>query len=713
VRRSKMKKLLFLISLLIFFSFGALAESSKPRNFEKLKFPPLNPIKTPNYEKVTLANGIKLFLFEDNEIPLIKITAMVKGGTINEDKVGQAELFGTVLRTGGTNSMDGDKVDEFLEKIGASIESYSSDSYTTISSSMLKENRDEVIPLFAQFFRSPLFAQDKIDLAKTKMRSEISRRNDEVMSLSRREFIKLIYGADSPYARQIEYDDVDNLTREDLLYFYNKYFRPDETLIAVVGDFNPSEMKAIFERELGGWKNPTPKPQYLLPKIPDMKHSLNFIEKNDVEQTTILLGHLGLRLDDPDYPAINMLSEILGGGMASRIFVQVRTLKGLAYGAGGYMIPAYDHNGAFYFYTSTKPESSVEALKTILDEIRKIKSEPVTDEELKRAKDGYLNGFAFEFDSTDKIARRILTYNFYGYPEKFNEILKSKIENVTKEDILNVAKKYLFEDKLSILAVGKKEVQNDLKVLGNVNLIDITIKEPTPKEVIPEPTEESLNQGNLLLKSVLKAVGEVELKKVKNLSLEGTVELKTPMGPFSMNQKGVVVFPDKAHFEIQTPMGKMEQVLKGKEGYMAMGDKKRPIPESQLTDNITSLNFSFGCPGFLKDFADGKIKAQLIGDKDIQGVKTKVLVVRVDDKPIKIYIDQNNLIYAVQRKQNSEEGPKELMEVFSEYKDVKGLKLPFVSKTYDGDEVKETSTIKTYTLNIDLPENEETILNVK
>jgi len=274
-----MKKLLFLISLLMFFSFGVLAEASRIREFEKIKIPPLNPIKTPKYEKVILPNGIKLFLFEDNEIPLIKITAMIKGGTVNEDKVGQARLFGTVLRTGGTNSMEGDKVDEFLEKIGASIESYSSDSYTTISSSMLKENRDDVLPLFAQFLKSPLFAQDKIDLAKTKLRSEISRRNDEVMGLARREFIKLIYGADSPYARQIEYDDVDNLTREDLFSFYSKYFRPDETLISVVGDFNSIEMKAIFERELGDWTNATPKPQYPLPKIPDMKPSLNFIEK--------------------------------------------------------------------------------------------------------------------------------------------------------------------------------------------------------------------------------------------------------------------------------------------------------------------------------------------------------------------------------------------------------------------------------------------------
>lgn len=708
-----MKRAVIFIGLIFVFSLVIFAQNKPLREFEKVKIPPLNPIQTPKFETISLDNGVKIFLFEDKEIPLIKINALVKGGTINEDKVGQANLFGTVLRTGGTKSMSGDKVDEFLEKIGASIESYSSDAYVMLSASMLKENKDEVIPLFTEFLTAPSFAEDKIDLAKTKMRSQISRRNDEVMSLSRREFVKLIYGKDSPYARQIEYDDVDNLNREDLIKFYIKYFRPDETLIAVVGDFDAKEMKTAFEKYLGKWQNPTPKPQYSLPKIPEMKPSINFIEKNDVEQTTILLGHLGLRLDDPDYPAINMLSEILGGGMASRIFVQVRTLKGLAYGAGGYMMPAYDHNGAFYFYTSTKPETSIEALTTILDEIKKIKTEKVTDEELKRAKDGYLNGFAFEFDSTDKIARRMLIYNFYGYPENFNEILKSKIEKVNIEDVLNAAKNHLFEDKLAILVVGKKEIKDKLNSLGEVNVIDVTIPEPKPKETIPEPTEETLKQGTTLLKNVLMAVGEKQIKNLKNISVEGTISVKTPMGQFAMNQKGIIVYPDKAHFELQTPMGKMEQVLKGSEGYMAMGDQKRPIPESRLKESVNSINYSFGGLGILRDFSNGKVQAQFIGDKEIKGVKTKVVVIRMDNNPVKIYIGNDNLIYAIATKQITEQGPKELLEVFTNYKDVKGVKIPFTSKTYDEDEEQESAEHKNIVVNADIPENTEAVLGVK
>ncbi len=140
----------------------------------------------------------------------------------------------------------------------------------------------------------------------------------------------------------------------DLLRFHDKFFRPEQTIIAVVGDFDTPEMKETFGKLLGGWKNGTIAPAFAVPNIPEPKASVSFIEKNDVEQSTILLGHLGLRLDDPDYPAVNMLSEVLGGGMASRIFTQVRTLKGLAYGAGGYMMPATTTKAHF---TSTLRQS--------------------------------------------------------------------------------------------------------------------------------------------------------------------------------------------------------------------------------------------------------------------------------------------------------------------------------------------------------------------
>jgi len=708
-----MKKLILLSIVLLALCVVVSGAEKKPRPFETVKVPPMNPIKAPAVEKAVLSNGIRLYFIEDHQLPLVKVRAMVRGGETCEDKVGQAELFGEVLRTGGTRTMSGDKVDEFLETMGAEIESSSGDAYTAMWAQMLKENEDQVLPLFAEFITSPAFAEEKIELEKTKMNSGISRRNDEVMGLSRREFVKLVYGADSPYARQIEYRDVAALTRDDLVKFHKKYFRPDETYIAVLGDFNTAEMKAYLEKLLGGWRNDSPKPEYRIPKIPQPKASINFIEKNDVEQTTILLGHLGLRLDDPDYPAVNMLSEILGGSMSSRIFTQVRTLKGLAYGAGGYMIPAYDHNGAFYFYTSTKPESSKDALQTILDEIKKIREEKVTAEELKRSKDNYLNGYAFEFDSAEKVARRLFLYQFYGYPENFSEALREKIEKVSIDDVLNAAKNHLFEDKLAILVVGKKEVKDALSSFGNVNVIDITIPEPPVTEVIPEPTPETLKAGTEMLKAAAEKVGAKQLSALRNASFEGTTTMKTPMGDFSMKQKAFVVFPDKIHVQVESPMGKMDQVLKGTEGYMAMGEKKRPIPESQLKDARRSVYLSMGGLCLLKDVLSGKAQGQFIGEKEINSKKAKLVMVNVDGAPVKVYLGADGMILALASRQNTQEGPKEMVEVFGDFRDVKGIKAPFESKTMDGAEIAEQNVYTAVSFNVDVPEAEEAILGVK
>lgn len=707
-----MKKLILVYVVLLSLSLIVLGAEKKPRPFETVKVPPLNAINAPVAEKAVLSNGLHLYFFEDHQLPLVKIRVMVRGGETGEEKIGQAELFGEVLRSGGTQSMSGDKVDEYLETIGAEIESYAGDSYTALWSQMLSENRNEVIPLFAEFMTAPAFSEDKIELQKTKMRSEISRRNDEAMGLARREFIKLVYGADSPYARQIEYKDVEALDRGDLLKFHRKYFRPEETYIAVLGDFDPKEMKASFEKLLGGWKNDSPKPAYKVPEIPSPKASINFIEKNDVEQSTILLGHLGLRLDDPDYPSVNMLSEVLGGGMASRIFTQVRTLKGLAYGAGGYMMPAYDHSGAFYFYTSTKPESTKEALQTILDEIVKIRAEKVTDEELKRAKDGYMNSFAFEFDSIEKIARRMMMYQFYGYPEKFNEELRVKIDKVAADDILAAAGKHLFDDKLAILIVGKKEVKEQLGTFGNINVIDIAIPDPPVKEVLPEPTPEAMKKGTELLKAAAVKVGEKQLAGLKNFSFEGTTTMKTPMGDFSMKQKGLIVFPDMARVEIESPMGKMEQVVKGSEGYMAMGDKKRPIPESQLKDAKRSLYLSLAGANILRDVISGKLRGQYIGPKEIDSRKAELVVVTVENAPVKLYVSEG-MVIGVGTRQNTQEGPKDLVDVYSDFRNVKGLMIPFASKTLDGEEIAEQAVYSSAAFNVDPQAADKELLGLK
>lgn len=679
----------------------AFAAKPPKRPVDTLKFPPLNPIHEPAIEQVTLPNGMELFLVRDTELPLIQMKALVRGGKVAAAvKPALPDLFDEVFRTGGTASMTGDKVDEYLEGIGASIECGISDAYSSISAKMLKESLDKVLPLYAEFLMNPGFEEAKLDLAKTQIKSVIARRNDEPMNIGRREFLKKVYGTKSPYALQVEYDDLDTVSREDLVGFHRAFFRPDNTILAVWGDFDPAAMKREIESAFGAWKGVGPHFPVKPYPYPEPAASVNYAERAGAEQTIVLMGHEGLRLDDPNYPAIYILSEILGGGFSSRIFTQVRTIKGLAYGAGGFMVPAYDRNGAFYFYTSTKPSTTSEAIQTMLDEIRKIRESPVTDDELDRAKQAYLNGYAFEFDSVDKIINRRMTYLLYGYPADFNVKLRASIEKVTKEDVLSVAKRYLWPDKLHMVAVGDaKNFDKPLSTFGTVNTLDISIPEPKPKEVIPEATPETLKAGTASLLKAVKATGETGLKSLKDISFKGEMTMKTPMGEMAMQVKGISVPMEKSWNELQTPMGKMLQVLSGDAAWMVMGTQTQNLPASAADEMKKGTATDAGCLYLLQQALLGKLQGQLIGKATFEGAEADDVLIKLGAFTYRLYIGTDGKVLGTKGRAMTQEGPVESVEIYSDWRDAGGMKIPFSSVSKQNGEVAQTSKMTTIKLN--------------
>jgi predicted Zn-dependent peptidase len=335
------------------------------------------------------------------------------------------------------------------------------------------------LEILADLLKNPVFPEDKIELSKVQEKTAISRRNDNVMGIASREFIQLLYGPESPYGRTTEYATIDAITREDLVAFHAKYFHPNETVLGLWGDFDTDEVKAIVEKHFGAWK----RQDVEFPPLPDVpkawKASVNFIPKDDVNQTNLRIGHLGGRRDDPDYFALQLMSEILGGGFSSRLFKRIRTELGLAYAASASWGAGWDRPGSFFIFCNTKSESTVQAAEEILAVVRAITEEPVTEEELRVARAGILNAFAFNFDTTSKIIGRMMTLDYYGYPRDFLQTYKANIEKVTTDDILKAAQRHIQPDKLIVLAVGRAEdFDKPLSTLGEVTTIDIAIPEP-------------------------------------------------------------------------------------------------------------------------------------------------------------------------------------------------------------------------------------------
>ena len=477
------KSILSCLTLSMVLAASACGAQSTP-DYKKLEYPKLHDIVIPQIQHVTLPNGMKLLLLEDHELPLINISARIRVGSIYEpaDKVGLADITGEVMRTGGTHTKTGDDLDDQLEQIAASVETSIGLNSGNASVEVLKENIDTGLAVLADVLMNPEFRQDKIDLAKMQHRSAISRRNDSPGGIARREFMKRIYGPESVYARHTEYATIDSVTRDDCIAFHKKFFGPNNTMMAVWGDFDTKVMQEKIEKAFQGWA----KIDVTAPAVPKVeygwKSTVNLVTRPDLNQSNIYLGHIGGVMNDPDYFALSVMNQILGGGFTGRLFKNVRSRQGLAYSVSGAFGSNYDYPGTFSIGCQTKSENTVHAIRAMIDEAKKIAQEQVTDEELALAKESFLNSFVFNFEDKGQIITRVLIYEYFGYPADFLQKTKANIEKVTKTDVLRVAQAHLRPDTLQILVVGRPSgFDEPLSTLGTVNDINIAIP-PAEKE---------------------------------------------------------------------------------------------------------------------------------------------------------------------------------------------------------------------------------------
>lgn len=226
---------------------------------ETLVFPELNPIVVPEVHTFEF-NGITFYLVEDNEVPLISLSAVIRAGSWMEpnDKVGLASITGEVMRTGGTVNIPGDELNELLEGRAASIETSFGLSSGSAGMSVLREDFEELLPIFIEVLTQPAFPQDKLDLALTQRRSIIGRRNDQPSGIAAREFRHLIYGKNSVFSSVQEFDDLNNITLSDLSDFHSQAVNANNLLIGISGDFRVDEIRPVLERYFAAIEQGTP-----------------------------------------------------------------------------------------------------------------------------------------------------------------------------------------------------------------------------------------------------------------------------------------------------------------------------------------------------------------------------------------------------------------------------------------------------------------------
>ncbi len=474
---------LICLTILLVINFRPLTAAETPKHYTDLEFPPLREVELPEYHRYQLDNGMVVYLMPDHKLPLISGRAIVRTGSRWEpgEKAGLADLVGIVMRSGGTEQHTPDQLNEMLERRAATVETSLSTTFGAANFSALSEDLETVFKLFAEVLRFPAFDPEQLELAKTQLEGNIARRNDDPGDIAGREFQKLIYGAESPYARTIEYQSLANISREDLINFYRQYFHPERIILGIVGDFETEEMKELIEAEFGDWERGSNPEKNILPTVSKQQQEsgIFFVDQPQLTQSNILLGHLGDKLDNPDYPALSVLNGVLNG-FGGRLFNEVRSRQGLAYSVYGVWSPRYDYPGVFIAGGQTRSDATVAFIKAVLGEIKKLQTTPISEEELADAKESILNSFVFNFQKQSQSLGRLMRYEYYGYPADFLYRYQRGVKETTIEDVQRVANEYLQPDDIVTLVVGnKQEIQPPLRDLGwEVTTVDVSIPEP-------------------------------------------------------------------------------------------------------------------------------------------------------------------------------------------------------------------------------------------
>jgi len=667
------------------------------KDYRDIKYPELPEFKIPSPEVYTTENGLTVFLMEDHELPLISVNAMIRTGADYDpaDKVGLAQIVGQALREGGTKSMTGDAIDDYLGARAAFVETGMSGDSGSAGMNCLADDFDDVFAVFVDVLREPVFAEDKIELAKQQMKTSISRRNDDVRGITGREFRRLIYGLDSPLSRMPEYATVAAISREDLIAFHEKYYHPNNVYLGVVGDFDSAAMKKKIEAAFGDWPRG---PAFEPPAVPyaPAAPGVYFIEKSDVAQANVRLGHLGIEFGDPDYFAVNVLNEVMSG-QSGRFFKSIRTQQGLAYSVWGRVGADFERPGVCQMGLSTKSESMATSVAALEAETKGVIANPPTDEEIRRAKEGILNSFVFRYDSSSLILRQQMTYHYYGLPG-FLESYRANIEKVTRDDVARAAKTRIHPDDTILLVVGKAEdFDKPVSTFGEVHALDISI--PPPPDTTPAVvrTAAALEAGAAALARAAGAL--TDGGGMHSVSRDFTVALSMGGQSITVGQTVEIELPDKIRQVIKTPMGEQTIVIRGDQGFMSAAGQQRPLPSAAVEEAVHDLDHDLIV--LLHSLDEPSLEAVSAGTEDVDGVTCDVVAVSLRGTESRLWIDPDGrVVKQSYQGKHPLQGTPGLIELhFSDYRDAAGILAPHKQvMTFEGQPLA-TVTLDSLSLN--------------
>ncbi|HKP84060.1 MAG TPA: pitrilysin family protein [Pyrinomonadaceae bacterium] len=460
---------------------GAVVKGKVPVNKEVLK------VKLPRAEEATLKNGLRVVLLPAHKVPTFNMQMVVLSGGLADkpDYRGLASFTATLLRE-GTAKRSSKDIAEQVDALGASLTANSgfSSMTSTVSTGGLVENIDQTLELFADVIRNPTFPEAEVNKYKTRTLAQLQFQRSIPQFLAAEQFQKAIYGTSHPASLIAPpAESLKKLTSKDLAAFHSTYYRPNNAILAVVGDVTMKELLPKLEKFFGDWQK-ADVPAYTIPPAPAQAESrIYLIDRPGSVQTVLQLGMLGIERTSPDYFAVLLADRVLGGGPSGRLFMNLREDKGYTYGAYS-SFGGSKFKGTWISSSEVRTDVTEGAMKEFMYELNRMRTDVVPAEELDNAKRAIIGSFALSLEQPASLLQNIITQKLYNLPADYWDTYPQKVSAITAEDVQRAAQKYIDLGHLQVVAVGDAaKAREILAKYGKVELYDAEGKPVTGSDI--------------------------------------------------------------------------------------------------------------------------------------------------------------------------------------------------------------------------------------
>jgi zinc protease len=631
-------------------------------------------------QSFVLKNGLKVLVVENHKLPRVSFNLTLDNPPYAEGtKKGVSDILSSMIGN-GTQNISKNAFNEEIDFLGANINFWDSGA----SANGLSRYSKRILELMADGALNPLFVQEEFDKEKAKLIEGLKSNEKSVTAIAGRVENVLTFGKEHYKGEFTSEETLNNVTLNDVILNYNTYFAPGNAYLVIVGDVNFKEVKKEVERLFGKWKKATaPQLSYSNPK--DVQYSqINFIDMPNAVQSEIALVNLSnLKMTDKEYFAALLANQILGGGGEGRLFLNLREKHGWTYGA-------YSSIGSGKYINKFRSGSSVRnavtdsAVVEVFNELKRIRTELVSEEDLKNAKAKYIGNFVMQIEKPSTIASYALNKETQGLPDDFYENYIKNINAVSAEDIKNAANKFFLADQTRVVIVGKAaDVLPGLEAMSKREKLPIFYFDkygnPTEKPEVKKPVPAGVTVQTVLNDYIKAIGGEKAVKNVKTLAVlsSGTVQ-GTPL------ELVVKTAPKKLGVEMKAMgMVMMKQVVNEKEAYMVQQGQRKDFTGDDLKDMQADAT-TFKELALLTDK-----DVTLTGIENINGADAYA----IKNGKSTLYYDVKTGFKVAEAKDIEQGGQKMTQTTYyQDYKDVKGLKFPYKTIMNVGIEIELTTS---------------------